>query len=914
MQSTWIDAAAKGRNGGPVRAGAWSAVVLGTHPIEEGQEVWLELNANDVALGLLPAYWTENRGVNSHWHVPIPPQAVGARLHYRSVARTRESETVTSLFQDTIVRPNLPDRTESPEVVALGHEGLIGNRMMTVRVDSRGSTQDVYFPTVGLHSDVRPAEGDLPQSRSHFRGIIGGLAIRRRLDWFNERLAWQVFQHYQGATNLLVTELTWRRGPVRVLITDLVAMGDCLAQTAGGTVSPGQYLKRFRIINDGTEDLESLFGVLIQSEVNGGVGEPGLSWHDGVRSLLATNRGHGHANRKLARDSTLEFAIALDDRGPVECEPTGGNEAILHRPVRLPAGESVTIDLLVSGAFTGWRGDPGTFQHWLSPALNWFRSVDLDHVEQATAQEWDGYVEQIPNIHFPRPSYAVSLRRSSLAAAIHADAHHGAIAAGFDRGLNAYCWPRNALWATGAFERIGHPETGRKLFQWLASVKGQQGPYSYWFQKYTIDGQPEWETPAIDQTAMIPWRLEQHFERTGDLEFVASCWPMIERAATVCSGASGHPGLRWLDDLSLITSAGVWDSRFGAFLYSNSCIVAGLRSAARLAREIGRDESSPRWLALADRIWHEGILREPSDDRRGPGMIDPDTGRFYDGRRISTIRGLWTDEPNRLVEHSAALDISLLGPVVPFGLLEADDPRVRRCAEGLFRHNLFSGESNLLTLWSADPARPSLDAVPSEQHSLDLSSLASLWMARYLVELGRKTGEGRHWNLAVSILDSLLSRLGSLGLTVRSTTRPSEAPRFGQVTTSGVWELHAMLIETMLDLAGLDYSVPSRTVRLRPALANSWPAIGLGQKLVCGEINYRLDRPVGGTVHRLGVQSTLRHPVKLEIDLTCPGLTDLGPWHATIPGPLPGFDRSNGRVFWSIELPEGETDRIWTWG
>ena len=361
----------------------------------------------------------------------------------RSIARRRIRSSATE-------PPRTPDQVA--EIVAVGPEGLIGNRMMTVRVDARGSTQDVYYPTVGLHSDVRPAEGDLPQSRSHFRAIVGGLAIRRRHGSFSERLAWQVFQHYQGATNLLVTELTWRRGPIRVLITDLVAMGPVLPRTAGGTESPGQYLKRFRIINDGAEDLDALFGLFVQAEVNGGIGEPGLSWHDGVRALLATNRGHGHSNRKLARDSTVEFAIALDHGGPVECEPTGDKEALLHRPVRLPAGQSVTVDLLVSGAFTGWRGDAGTFQHWLGPALDWFRSADLDHVEQATAQEWDAFIEPVPNIHFPRPSYAVSLRRSALAAALHADARWGAIASGFDRGLNAYCWPRSALWAGSAFE------------------------------------------------------------------------------------------------------------------------------------------------------------------------------------------------------------------------------------------------------------------------------------------------------------------------------------------------------------------------------------------------------------------------------------------------------------------------------
>ena len=913
MLATWIEAAAKGRHGGQVRAGVWSSVVVGTHPIEADQEVSIELNADDQAIGPLPAFWVENKGVNSLWHVPIPPQAVNVRLHYRSRASCR-GESATSPFQDAIVRPNLPDRTETSEAVPPSPEGLIGNMMMTARVDSRGATHDVYFPTVGLHSDVRPAEGELPQSRSHFRAIVGGLAVGRQLDWFGERLAWGAFQHYQGATNLLTTELRWRHGPIRVLATDFIAMGPCLPRTAGGTETPGQYIKRFRVINDGTEPTSAIFGAYVQAEVNGGIGEPGLSWHDQDRTLLATNRGHGHVNRKLARDATVEFAIALDDRGEVQCEPTGPNEAILLRKLELPAGGSVCVDLLVSGAFTGWRGDPGTFQHWLKPALAWFRSADLDAVEQATAQEWDAFIEPLPSPHFPKPTYAVSLRRSVLAAALHVDEQWGAIASGFDRGLSAYCWPREALWAGDAMSRAGHPEVGRKVLQWLGSVRGQTRAYAYWFQKYTIDGQPEWETPAIDQTAMIPQGVERYYRKTGDLDFVGHCWPMVERAAGVCFGASGHPGLRWVEDLSLVSSAGIWDSRFGAFLYSNAAIVVGLRAAARLARLLDREEHAARWDERARRIWEEGILRESTADGQGPGLVDHATGRFLEGRRLSMVRGWWTDRPERTLERSNGLDISMLGLVIPFDLLPASDPRVRATAEALYKGNAIAGDANFFARWSPDGSAPGRNGLPSESHAHDPSSLATLWMARYLIRLGRETGEGRIWNLTLSILDALLARLGPLGLSLRSAARGGDSGRAGHGANSGVWGLQTMLIETMLDLAGLDYDAPDRRITLDPALPGAWPHVGMTQKFPCGEVTYRLERPIGGSVHRLSFQARLDHPATLAIGVTCPGLVRLGPWQSRPETPPPAHHPASGRLEWSVELPAGKSAWEWTWG
>ena len=65
-------------------------------------------------------------------------------------------------------------------------------------------------------------------------------------------------------------------------------------------------------------------------------------------------------------------------------------------------------------------------------------------------------------------------------------------------------------------------------------------------------------------------------------------------------------------------------------------------------------------------------------------------------------------------------------------------------------HNVNPADPVGLTRWSPDPARPEDAArAPSESHRDRPSSLATLWMARYLIRLGRETGEARHWSQAV---------------------------------------------------------------------------------------------------------------------------------------------------------------------
>ena len=451
------------------------------------------------------------------------------------------------------------------------------------------------------------------------------------------------------------------------------------------------------------------------------------------------------------------------------------------------------------------------------------------------------------------------------------------------------------------------------MIGWLDRIRLKYPPYRYWFEKYTIDGWPEWETPAVDQSALIPWAMERHYRATGDADLVDLHWDMIEQAAGVCLGESGHPGLAWLEDLSLISSSGVWENRFGAYLLSNAATVAGLQSAARLAELTGRPALSKRWRTRADLILEKGIKTRALQSSSSPGLVDAETGRFLEGRRVGTMRGVWSEKCELSIDRSAGLDIGMIAPVVPFGLMEADDPVVRATAEAILQFNRVPKEPNTLTRWCQDPSRYDARLAPMEGTEQEPSSLATLWMARYLFKLGQSTGEGSAWTRGVALLDEILARLGPLGLVLRVGRRGEESSSRGQVAP-GAWGLQASLIDTLMDLGGLSYDAPSRTLHLEPVLPPAWPQVGLTQHLACGEVSFRLERPGGGMSYQLQLDTNLVHSAKLKVGVTCPGLAAPEPWLAEPVSAPPSFDRRNRRLSWEVELPAGAASRSWRWG
>jgi hypothetical protein len=164
------------------------------------------------------------------------------------------------------------------------------------------------------------------------------------------------------------------------------------------------------------------------------------------------------------------------------------------------------------------------------------------------------------------------------------------------------------------------------------------------------------------------------------------------------------------------------------------------------------------------------------------------------------------------------------------------------------------------------------------------------------------------------MLEAILGRLSQLGLVLRPSARSMQSARRVSNPGGTAWRLHAMLIETMLDLAGLDYDAVDRRLTLQPALPGPWPQIGMKQVFACGEVSYDLQRPIGNRVHHLSVRTRLKHPVDLDVRLTCPDLKELEPWQSSPALPEPAFDARTGQLRLGVTLPPGESEWNMTWG
>ena len=107
----------------------------------------------------------------------------------------------------------------------------------------------------------------------------------------------------------------------------------------------------------------------------------------------------------------------------------------------------------------------------------------------------------------------------------------------------------------------------------------------------------------------------------------------------------------------LIETVGLWEEQFGNHTYSNAAVYAGLKSAATLAKAIGKDDLFSKWDQNATKL------------------------------RESLLNLSWDSHLNRFIKtafpRNENLDASLLSLSYPFDVLPANDERIKKTAPAI---------------------------------------------------------------------------------------------------------------------------------------------------------------------------------------------------------------------------------------
>ena len=170
-------------------------------------------------------------------------------------------------------------------------------------------------------------------------------------------------------------------------------------------------------------------------------------------------------------------------------------------------------------------------------------------------------------------------------------------------------WPRDFYQVAMAMLALGDRETPLAAFNYLPQVQvtdrtpGNTGATGWFLQKTHVDGEVEWVGVQLDQTAMpimLGWKLWKAGLLT-DAQ-IGRAYQLMLRPAADFLVEGGQAGILWNDRQVTPpwTQQERWEEQEGYSPSTTAAVIAGLVTAADIARTAGDTANADRYLATAD--------------------------------------------------------------------------------------------------------------------------------------------------------------------------------------------------------------------------------------------------------------------------------------------------------------------------
>lgn len=548
---------------------------------------------------------------------------------------------------------------------------IAGNSRLLGCIDQRGELVRLFWP-------------DIDYAQHIDRMNVGVICpeLWQGASWLDSE-EWQTKQYYIPDTNIAVTEFTRADSGIVVRQSDF-ALPDS-----------DVFSRSYEVENTGGSRLTVSFAVF-SSAISSTPNSASVLFDTKLSALIHYKHGYYYSVSSSAK--VLQYQLGIGSKENAGCGQLCGNDTIGMMKEGALIWESTVLE---SGAVMQFG-----FRLCFARDLRSLKSLILEHEHndmkielQRTEIFWHNYLAGLRQVNTGNAGIDALYRRSLLVFALMTNKKTGAILAApevdeeFTRcGRYAYCWGRDAAFVADALDKCGLSEDVEHFYRWAAIVQDEDGG---WQQRFYTDGNlaPSWGL-QVDEGGSIIRGILKHYETTGNIQFLRDLWPTVKRGiGFLLSFVDAETGLPWL-------SFDLWEERLGEHAYSSAAVCAGIEAGAAIA-EILADKGAaktsaigmtPTELASAAEVWKKAAagLRKSIESN----FWHPQWNRFVRSIRVKlngwgeehTDAKVWLKTNDRSIcrDYSlldGAVDISLLGLCVPFGIYHAEDPRMVSTAQ-----------------------------------------------------------------------------------------------------------------------------------------------------------------------------------------------------------------------------------------
>ncbi len=568
------------------------------------------------------------------------------------------------------------------------NEAVIGNKNIVASFNKKGEMLRLFYPTRDYRQFVDTMTVGVKVNDSSFINLY---------DDINNIYE----QHYSENTNVLNTQIENTYFNLQVFQTDFV----CLKEDV--------IVKKYTFVNNNTIDLnvDLLIYSRLLSSFNNMVGSK-------VENDIFMQYSHSYTFSIFSKNPILGYRLnnssneiesgTINDKDYVAM---ANDAAVSFNVGTIKPGQTKQIDIFIH---INDNKKISKFDE-IEKNVNQIKKMNTEDKLEEVKKHWRKYTKEHDTLkvlnekenakwkkrlNFDDRKMNILKRvysRSILLFPLLSNSATGGISAALEvdeekdkSGRYSYCWPRDAVFVSKALDILNMTEITDKFYEVFS--KQTQSENGMWEQRFYTDGKfaPSWGY-QIDETASIVFGVYSHYYKKQDKQILINTLEMNEKAVKflqqyidyICEGKSSGKEIFTKNE-----SYDLWEMNEGIHLYSLSAIYAAFNVMQTiykiLEQKLGNIEKLEEYKTKIKKYCMENLYN----------------------KETKVLKRNTRDD---------VMDISMLGAITPFRMLDVNQPEVLNTIEKMemtlqtytkgylrFEHDNYMGGNNpwvIATLW-----------------------------------------------------------------------------------------------------------------------------------------------------------------------------------------------------------------------